>query len=40
MIFGRHPSERLLDGCDLRLDFGVRERLRSLRALAINNPSS
>ena len=40
MIFGGNPSERLLDSCDLRLDFGVRRRLRSFRVLSINNPSS
>jgi len=40
MILGRHPFERLLDGCDLRLDFGVRQRLRSFRSLPINNPPS
>ena len=40
MIFGRNPSERLLACCDLRLDFDVRQRLRSFRALPINNPLS
>jgi len=39
MILGRHSFERLLDGCDLRLDFGVRQRLPSF-ALPINNPPS
>jgi len=40
MILGRHPFERLLDGGDLPLDFGVRQPLRSFRALPINNPPS
>jgi hypothetical protein len=40
MILDGNPSERLLDGCDPCLDFAVRRRLRSFRALPINNPSS
>jgi hypothetical protein len=40
MIFGDNPFERLLDGCDLLLDFDVRQRLRCFRALPINNPLS
>ena len=40
MIFGGNRSERLLDSCNLRLDFDVRQRLRCFRALPINNPLS
>ena len=40
MIFGGNPSELLLDCCDFRLDFDVRQRLRCFRALPINNPLS
>jgi hypothetical protein len=40
MIFGGHPSDRLLDGCDLRLDFDLRQPLCSFAALPINNSPS
>ena len=40
MIFGRHSPERLLDGCDLRLDFDFPQDLCSFRAFPINNSPS
>ena len=40
MIFGRHSPERLLDGCDLRLDFDLSQLLCSFRAFPINNSPS
>ena len=40
MIFGRHSPERLLDGCDLRLDFDLPQLLCSFRAFPIKNSPS
>jgi hypothetical protein len=36
----RHGFEGLLDFCRLLFDFDIRQRLRSLFALPINNPLS